>query len=356
MDRESENYVGESNYDAMGTFGLAPWRPESAGGTRPENSEQVDFDNLVEACCSEDEREAFSSRKASKKRLHKLTRGEAARAVDDLLEYSHTNLTRDFRQRLAEILEESGVEWRDVTVEYRDITVEVDATMGTGSIPNLYNILWAFFKRLFGMQRGTRRLRVLSNLHGKLKPRRLTLLQGPPGSGKSTFMKVIAGRLEESSFLRMTGDITWNGRHADEFVLPRSAALVPQQDDHIATLTVRETLEFAEVCQLGRYYIGFNVVEEIMQARQRNQSLTKQVARLSRSLSNATSQELDRAQLGLTTLEELENNASNFPESATSGRRPPRQQGPARRDRQWCRSPKVSGGNGPAALEALRAC
>lgn len=80
--------------------------------------------------------------------------------------------------------------------------------------------------------------------------RRLTLLQGPPGSGKSTFMKVIAGRLDESSFLRMTGDVTWNGRHQDEFVLPRAAALVPQQDDHVATLTVRETLEFAEVCQV----------------------------------------------------------------------------------------------------------
>ncbi len=52
-------------------------------------------------------------------RMHKLTRGEAAQAVDELLEYSQSNLTRDFRQRLAEILEESGTDPPCSTVPLR---------------------------------------------------------------------------------------------------------------------------------------------------------------------------------------------------------------------------------------------
>lgn len=38
------------------------------------------------------------------------------------------------------------MEYRDVTVEYRDVTVEVDARMGAGEIPNLYNIIWNLAK------------------------------------------------------------------------------------------------------------------------------------------------------------------------------------------------------------------
>jgi ABC-type multidrug transport system ATPase subunit len=75
-------------------------------------------------------------------------------------------------------------------------------------------------------------------------------------------MQALAGRLVESRHLRMTGDITWNGRHADEVVLPRSAALVDQNDNHIPMLTVRETLEFANVCQVSpttRNHTGLHV-------------------------------------------------------------------------------------------------
>uniref|UniRef100_A0A453E9W2 ABC transporter domain-containing protein n=1 Tax=Aegilops tauschii subsp. strangulata TaxID=200361 RepID=A0A453E9W2_AEGTS len=47
----------------------------------------------------------------------------------------------------------------------------------------------------------------------------------------------------------MSGSITYNGHHLNEFVPQRTSAYVSQQDWHASEMTVRETLEFAGRCQ-----------------------------------------------------------------------------------------------------------
>ena len=42
-----------------------------------------------------------------------------------------------------------------------------------------------------------------------------------------------------------TGNITYNGQKLDEFYVQRTSAYISQTDNHIAELTVRETLDFA---------------------------------------------------------------------------------------------------------------
>lgn len=59
--------------------------------------------------------------------------------------------------------------------------------------------------------------------------------------------------------LKTSGKITYNGHGLNEFVAPRTAAYVSQQDQHIAEMTVRETLEFAGQCQ----GVGFKYGEEL---------------------------------------------------------------------------------------------
>ena len=44
----------------------------------------------------------------------------------------------------------------------------------------------------------------------------------------------------------------YNGHSRREFNMARTVALVDQIDQHIATLTVRETLEFAYICQVRK--------------------------------------------------------------------------------------------------------
>ena len=65
-------------------------------------------------------------------------------------------------------------------------------------------------------------------------------------------MKAIAGRLTETKKARLFGSVTYAGRHLREKGQPKGGiklaklvGYVPQIDEHIPTLTVRETLEFA---------------------------------------------------------------------------------------------------------------
>lgn len=50
-------------------------------------------------------------------------------------------------------------------------------------------------------------------------------------------------------YLKVSGNITYNGHGLNEFVPQRTSAYVSQQDWHMAEMTVRETLEFAGRCQ-----------------------------------------------------------------------------------------------------------
>ena len=53
--------------------------------------------------------------------------------------------------------------------------------------------------------------------------------------------------------LQVEGSITYNGYEQEDFVVGRTAAYVDQRDNHIAELTVRETLDFAARVQGGGY-------------------------------------------------------------------------------------------------------
>jgi ABC-type multidrug transport system ATPase subunit len=94
----------------------------------------------------------------------------------------------------------------------------------------------------------TTEVRVLAGCHGHLAPGTLTLLLAPPGHGKSSLLRALAGHIAPSS---LSGPgIRYGGVPAAE--LPARgvnvrllAAYVAQHDAHLAFLTVRETVTFA---------------------------------------------------------------------------------------------------------------
>ena len=65
-----------------------------------------------------------------------------------------------------------------------------------------------------------------------------------------SFAMLPAGRLYKSKYLRKKGEVRYNGHSRREFNMARTIAMVDQMDKHIANLTVRETLEFAYICQV----------------------------------------------------------------------------------------------------------
>jgi ABC-type multidrug transport system ATPase subunit len=71
---------------------------------------------------------------------------------------------------------------------------------------------------------------------------RLTVLVGPPSCGKTTFLKLLSGRLPTTFY---SGSVKYNGHDLSEFCAQRSVAYVAQTDTHIPNLTARETVKFA---------------------------------------------------------------------------------------------------------------
>uniref|UniRef100_H3GXU4 ABC transporter domain-containing protein n=1 Tax=Phytophthora ramorum TaxID=164328 RepID=H3GXU4_PHYRM len=90
---------------------------------------------------------------------------------------------------------------------------------------------------------------LLRNVSGCIKPGSFTLVLGRPGSGKSTLLKALAGQLPLSggSRVQVDGDITYNGAQQKDMPesLPHFVGYTGQDDDHFATLSVKETLQFA---------------------------------------------------------------------------------------------------------------
>ncbi|KAK3325026.1 ABC transporter-like protein [Apodospora peruviana] len=88
---------------------------------------------------------------------------------------------------------------------------------------------------------GEGRRRLLDHVSGWVKPGTLTALMGASGAGKTTLLDVLAQR---TSVGVVTGDMLVNGRPfgAD---FQRQTGYVQQQDLHLDTATVRESLRFS---------------------------------------------------------------------------------------------------------------
>ena len=83
--------------------------------------------------------------------------------------------------------------------------------------------------------------RLLDHVSGWVKPGTLTALMGVSGAGKTTLLDVLAHR---TSVGVVTGDMFVNGRGLDES-FQRKTGYVQQQDLHLETATVRESLRFS---------------------------------------------------------------------------------------------------------------
>ncbi|KAK7409614.1 hypothetical protein QQX98_008209 [Neonectria punicea] len=83
--------------------------------------------------------------------------------------------------------------------------------------------------------------RLLDNISGWVKPGTLTALMGVSGAGKTTLLDVLAQRV---SMGVVTGDMFVNGKPFDAS-FQRKTGYVQQQDLHLETATVRESLRFS---------------------------------------------------------------------------------------------------------------
>jgi ABC-type multidrug transport system ATPase subunit len=139
-------------------------------------------------------------------------------------------------------------------IRFQNMNYAVDVPMSSGGgddIPTVGSTVMGLFNMCKCQTTPTTRKKILKNMTGSLKAGSLTLLLGPPGSGKTSFLKAMAGRVGDGKHETLSGDITYAGRQKDDFFMPKMVSYVDQVDEHMPSLTVRETLEFACHMQTG---------------------------------------------------------------------------------------------------------
>lgn len=156
-----------------------------------------------------------------------------------------------FLLKLRDRINRVGIELPKIEVRFEQLTIDADVYVGNRALPTLFNFTVNTFESILGSiglaPTKKRVLNILHDISGVIKPSRMTLLLGPPSSGKTTLLLALAGKLD--SDLKVSGKVTYNGHEMNEFVPQRTSAYISQNDLHHGEMTVRETLDFSGRCQ-----------------------------------------------------------------------------------------------------------
>ncbi|KAK6267966.1 hypothetical protein QUC31_012126 [Theobroma cacao] len=162
-----------------------------------------------------------------------------------------------FLLKLRNRIDRVGIKLPTIEVRFEHLNVDAEAYVGSRGLPTFLsyytNMVESFLCFIHVLPSRKKQIRILQDVGGIIKPSRMTLLLGPPSSGKTTLLLALAGMLDQD--LRSTGRVTYNGYDKREFVPQKSAAYISQLDLHIPEMTVRETLAFSARCQgVGSQY------------------------------------------------------------------------------------------------------
>ncbi|KAL5222722.1 hypothetical protein ABZP36_027435 [Zizania latifolia] len=153
-----------------------------------------------------------------------------------------------FLQLLRENMELLGMEEAKVDVRFEEVSVEADVcTTSRQALPTLFNsAVSSVHETAASLRMCTNRkgqIKIINGVSGTIRSSRMTLVLGAPGSGKTTFLKALAGKLDPS--LKLKGKVMYNGEEICSSTPHYLRAYVSQHDLHHAEMTVRETINFS---------------------------------------------------------------------------------------------------------------
>ncbi|KAM1089332.1 hypothetical protein ACFX19_017321 [Malus domestica] len=156
-----------------------------------------------------------------------------------------------FLLKLKDRINRVGLDIPTIELRFEHLNVEAEAYVGGRALPTIFNFLANILEGCLNfvhvLPSRKHPLPILADVSGIIKPRRMTLLLGPPSSGKTTLLLALAGKLAKD--LKFSGRVEYNGHGMEEFVPERTSAYISQHDLHIGEMTVRETLAFSARCQ-----------------------------------------------------------------------------------------------------------
>ncbi|THG96948.1 hypothetical protein EW026_g4983 [Hermanssonia centrifuga] len=165
---------------------------------------------------------------------------------------------REYLQSSNDASQSAGIKHKHVGVTWEDVQVEVvgaedlkffvptfgKAVVDFSLLP--FTFTWSLISMLLPAKESILPTRaILKKQSGVLQPGEMCLVLGCPGSGCTTFLKTIAN--ERGDYARVSGDVSYAGISAEEMAKAYKGEVVYNQEDdiHIATLTVSQTLDFA---------------------------------------------------------------------------------------------------------------
>ncbi|KAL5226571.1 hypothetical protein ABZP36_014836 [Zizania latifolia] len=106
-----------------------------------------------------------------------------------------------FLLKLKDRVERVGIDMPTIEVRFEHLEAEAEVRVGNSGLPtvlnSIINTLEEAGNALHLLPNRKRTMPILHNVSGIIKPRRMSLLLGPPGSGKTTLLLALAGRLDK---------------------------------------------------------------------------------------------------------------------------------------------------------------
>ncbi|PNX65455.1 pleiotropic drug resistance protein 1-like, partial [Trifolium pratense] len=95
-----------------------------------------------------------------------------------------------------------GLDIPTIEVRYQNLKIDAEAFVGGRALPSFINaatnVIEGLLNVLHIIPSKKKHVAILKDVSGIVKPRRMTLLLGPPGSGKTTLLLALSGKLDKS--------------------------------------------------------------------------------------------------------------------------------------------------------------
>lgn len=208
-----------------------------------ENLQRPKLSSTGSARTQEDLFRALSQRRSSRTGRDEIELDEEHAEIERLM-------SRMFGRGRQEHSEEEktrhvGVVFRDLTVKGLGLGAALKPTVGDIflGLPRTLRNLFSKGPKAAVAKAPVREL--LSDFNGCIKPGEMLLVLGRPGSGCSTFLKVLGN--QRFGYEDVQGEVTYGGLDAKQMAKKFRGEVLynPEDDLHYATLTVKNTLEFA---------------------------------------------------------------------------------------------------------------
>ncbi|GMM31117.1 ATP-binding cassette transporter [Martiniozyma asiatica (nom. inval.)] len=211
------------------------------------------FNSEMERVRSNGEENMMSRISTLSKRFSEMTATEM-----DMFAFSQNDFDlKRILQYISHSNEKKGIQSSQTDIVFEDFEV-IGKNTSASVLKDVGDVLFApitklyqrlSHKKLIDLSKLPKKRQILRDVNGYATPGTMTLVLGRPGSGCSTFLKVISG--ETKTYIGYNGDISYCGVPSSEMFKNHIEQLVynPELDVHFPYLTVEETLKFAVGCK-----------------------------------------------------------------------------------------------------------